>query len=192
MSKLILGVATNSGGKYKSTIDGKRTNAYRAWYNMLRRVRCPKLHARQPTYIGCSVAEKWRDYQGFAEWFENHDYSHHGYELDKDLLLPGNKIYAPERCVFVPRQLNNLLNDHGNARGQYLQGVGFDKSRNKFVARMAINGKCKRLGRFDSELEAYQVYKTAKEANVKRMALEWRDDIADNVFEALMNWKLIG
>lgn len=191
MSKLIYGVGTNSKGRYKT--DGKMTNAYRAWYNMLQRVYCPKYHARQPTYLGCSVTDEWLEYQDFAEWFESHDYSDYsdcGYQLDKDLLLPNNKVYAPDRCVFVPRQLNSLLNDHSNARGQYKQGVGFDKSRNKFAAHIKINGKLKQLGRFDTEIEAYSAYKKAKEAYVKEKALEWRDRIAPNVFDALMNWKL--
>ena len=186
--KLILGVATNSGGRYKTT--GPGAKAHTTWYNMLRRAYCPKYHASRPTYIGCSVDKRWLEYQEFAVWFENHEYSNHGYELDKDLLLPGNKIYAPELCVFVPRQLNTLLIDSGAARGRYEQGVSFNKQRNKFRARIKINGKPKHLGCFDTELEAYQAYKIAKEANVKRMALEWQDRIADNVFQALMNWQL--
>ena len=188
MSKLILGVGFNSGGKYKSTGPGAKVHT--AWYNMLYRAYCPKLHARWPTYLGCSVTDEWREYQEFAEWFENHEYSNRDYHLDKDLLIPGNKIYAPDRCVFVPQQLNNLLTGHGNARGQYPQGVSFHKARNKFQAGIKINGKRKGLGWFDTELEAYQAYRKAKEAYVKRMALEWRDRIADDVFQALMNWQL--
>lgn len=190
MNKLILGVATNSKGEYKACVDGKHTKAYKTWHNMIHRAYCPKGHARQPTYLGCSVSDEWLEYQEFARWFENHEYSNHGYELDKDLLTPGNKIYAPDRCVFVPQKLNNLLTDHGAARGQYSQGVYFKKGYNKFVARIAINGKQKILGYFDTELEAYHVYKKAKEENVKRMANYWRDDIAANVYDALMNWAL--
>lgn len=191
MSRLIFGVGTNSGGKYKTVIDGKVTKSYGTWYNMLRRAYCPKGHARWPTYIGCSVAEEWLEYQNFAQWFSNHEYSDRGYHLDKDLLIPGNKIYAPDRCVFVPQQLNKLLTDHGNARGQYRQGVIFYKRRNsKFVARIVISGKQKRLGSFDTEQEAYHAYKEAKEANVKRMANHWKNDIADEVYHALMRWQL--
>ncbi len=190
MSKLILGVGFNSGGKYKATIDGKNVKAYRTWYNMLRRAYCPKLHAIQPTYVGCSVTDEWLEYQNFAEWFEAHEYSDYGYHLDKDLLLPDNKIYAPDYYAFVPRQLNNLLTDCGSARGQNKQGICFDKTRSKFVTYIRINSKLKKLGYFDSELEAYQVYKTAKEANVKRMANHWQDDIASNVYDALMQWEL--
>ena len=111
-------------------------------------------------------------------------------DLDKDILLPGNKVYSSDRVCFVPTQINSLLLSNPKIRGKYKQGVCFDKTRSKFMASMKVDGRFKYLGRFDSELEAYQVYKTAKEANVKRMALEWQDRIADNVFEALMNWEL--
>ena len=190
MSKLILGVATNSGGKYKATVDGKKAKSYSTWHNMLHRAYCPKYQARQPTYIGCSVADEWLEYQNFAQWFEAHKYSNRDYELDKDLLLPSNKIYTPDRCVFVPRQLNSLLTDRGAARGQYSQGVCFIKLRNEFVARININGKQKLLGYYDNELDAYNVYKKAKEQYVKDSANHWRDYIAANVYEALMNWEL--
>lgn len=190
MKKLIYGVATNSGGKYKATIDGKKTKAHITWYHMLGRAYCPKYHARQPTYADCSVSDEWLEYQEFAKWFYDNPYSDRGYHLDKDLLLPGNKIYAPNRCVFVPRQLNSLLVDRAAARGPYRQGVGFDKQRNKFVARININGKCKNLGGFDTELDAYNAYKEAKEQYVKDSAKIWRDEIAGNVYAALMNWQL--
>ena len=86
MSKLILGVATNSSGKYKSRVDGKIAKSYVTWKNMLQRVYCPKYQAKKPTYIGCSVSDEWLEYQDFAEWFDNREHSGYGYELDKDLL----------------------------------------------------------------------------------------------------------
>lgn len=190
MSKLILGVGTNSRGKHKTKVNGTKTPAYRTWHHMLQRAYCPKLHEKYPTYIGCSVANDWLEYQTFAEWFENHEYGNHGYQLDKDLLVPNNRVYAPDRCVFVPGQLNSLLLDRGNARGQYLQGVCFDKTRNKFQAQININGKRQHLGYFETEQEAYQVYKIAKEAYVKEKALDWKDRIASDVFDALMQWSL--
>lgn len=185
MAKLIYGIGFNSKGNHKAN-----TRAYNTWRKMLGRCYCPKYHARQPTYLGCSVDERFHDFQDFGNWFENHEYSDCGYHLDKDLLLPGNKIYAPDRCCFVPRELNNLLTDHGNARGQYKQGVRFHKGWGKFEARIRIDGKLKGLGYFDTGTEAYSAYKVAKEANVKRMANHWQDRIADNVFQALTSWTL--
>lgn len=191
MKGLILGVGTNSRGKYKTAgIDGKMAKSYATWRSMLSRAYCPKVHARWPTYIGCSVSDDWLEYQDFAKWFENHEYSNQGYHFDKDLLIPGNKIYAPDRCVFVPQQLNNLITDSRAIRGQYMQGVYFKKGWNKFRAGININGRGKHLGGFDTELEAYNAYKEAKEQYVKDMAIKWQDNIASNVYDALMNWEL--
>lgn len=190
MSRLIYGVGTNTKGKHKSSVNGKGTLAYQTWRNMLMRAYSKKYQDNFPTYIGCSVYSEWHEFQDFAEWYCNHDYSGYGYNLDKDILLPGNKIYSPDRVCFVPTQINSLLLSNPKIRGKYKQGVCFDKARGKFMASMKVDGRLKNLGRFDSELEAYQVYKTAKEAYVKEKALEWQDRIANNVFEALMNWKL--
>lgn len=190
MSKLVYGIGFNSRGKYKATIGGKRTKSYTTWLNMLQRTYYLKYHVINPTYLGCSVSNEWLEYQVFAEWFSNHEYSNHGYQLDKDLLLPGNKIYSPDTCCFVPRQLNTLILDSGATRGDYPQGVSFHKASNKFRADVKVDGGQKGLGLFDTEQEAYNAYKVVKEANIKRMALEWQDRIADNVFNALMRWEL--
>lgn len=190
MSKLFYGVAYNSKGKHKARINGTDTLAYKTWRNMIMRCYCPRYHARQPTYLGCSVDERFHDFQDFGNWFEGHEYSHYGYQLDKDLLLPNNKVYAPDRCAFIPRQLNTLLIDSGATRGQYPQGVYLYKPSSRFMARVGVDGKQEYLGLFDTETEAYQAYKTYKEAHVKRKALEWQDRIADDVFQALMNWTL--
>lgn len=190
MSKLILGVATNSRGKYKSRVDGKMTKPYGTWRNMLLRAYYPKYHAINPTYIGCSVSGEWLEYQTFAEWFDSHDYSNRGYHLDKDLLIPGNKIYAPSTVCFIPTQLNSLLNDQANSRGKFLQEVCLNRRDNNFLAQINIDGKQKHLGYFETEIEAYHVYKKAKESNVKRTANHWQDDIAANVYDALMTWEL--
>lgn len=188
--KLMYGKAYNSKGDYKAKENDVITRAYNSWHNMLTRCYCPKYQARFPTYIGCSVCEEWLDFQNFAKWFYSHKHSHSDCQLDKDLVFDGNKIYSPDTCCFVPSALNNLLINSGATRGVYPQGVYWDKQRGKYKALIHINGKQKCLGRFECPNEAHQVYKIAKEAYVKEKAIEWQDRIANNVFQALMNWKL--
>lgn len=188
MSKLIHGVAFNSRGKYKTSNEHKIV--YRAWRNMLERCYSKHIHDKHPTYIGCAVSDEWLDYQDFAEWFESNEYAKKAYQLDKDLLFPNNKVYSPQTCCFVPSELNSLLLDSAAARNDNPQGVSFNKPMNKYFASIKINNMKTHLGYFYRSQDAYQVYKAAKEAHVKEKALEWKDRIADNVFQALMNWQL--
>jgi hypothetical protein len=190
MTKLIYGVGCNSGGKHKASKNNKVTKAYHAWYDMIGRCYCPKLQSKNPSYKGCSVTTDWHDFQDFAEWYYGHEYSDMGYDLDKDLLYPKNKIYSPTTCCFAPKALNVLLIDRKSTRGEYPQGIYFSKDRGKYQAQISINGKQKNLGRFDCQHEAYRTYKIAKEAYVKVMAIEWQGRISDDLFTALMNWQL--
>lgn len=189
--QLIAKVGCNSKGKHKSFENGKHTKAYSVWRDMLRRCYDPNFQAKHPTYIGCTVDERWHDYQDFAEWHYNHDYSHEGFELDKDLLILDNKNYSPETCCFVPRELNVLLTNNGTTRGEYPQGVCWHKKDKKYQATMCANGKTRYLGSFDCPQKAHQAYVLAKEFHVKKKALEWKYRIEDRVFNALMAWRVV-
>jgi len=190
MSKLLCGVAFNSGGKYRTGENSKPNRTYIVWRNMIERCYSERYQARYPTYIGCSVADDWCDFQAFAEWYANHKYSDLGYDLDKDLLTPSNKIYSSITCCFVPQELNKILTDSRAARSKNPQGVSFNKPMGKYFASMKVDGKKQHLGYFDCPQEAYDVYKSTKERHVKKKALEWQDKIASDVFDALMQWSL--
>lgn len=192
MSDLFYGIGFNSKRKHRAKVNNKHTPAYRTWRSMFQRCYCYKYHKSKPSYIGCTVDDSFHDFQDFADWFYNHPYSGAGYQLDKDLLVPNNKIYSPTTCSFVPMELNVILTDHAAARGRCSQGVSFNKRTSKYVASISIDGKPNSLGYFHTEDEAYQAYKTAKEAYVKQKALEWQDRIAPNVFNQIMNWTLSG
>ena len=190
MSKLTYGVGYNSKRKYKARKDGKTTRVYQAWQDMLRRCYHPKFHEKQPTYLGCSVDERFHDFQDFADWYYSQPYNDMGYQLDKDLLVHGNNVYSPDTCSLVPQELNHLLTSRSNRRGKYPQGVSWNKLNGVFHAEMSMDGKRIKLGSFDNPSKAYQVYKTAKERHVKNKALEWANRIDRGVFAALMSWQL--
>lgn len=46
-------------------------------------------------------------FSNFAEWFDKHHVE--GWELDKDILVSGNRTYSPETCCFVPHEINVLF-----------------------------------------------------------------------------------
>lgn len=190
MKNLTHDICFNSGGIHKTKVNGRHSAVYLAWYNMIMRCYSEDVHLRQPAYIGCSISSDWHDFQDFADWYDKNCYSKKGYQLDKDLLVAGNKIYSPITCCFIPQELNKLLIISKQARGHYPQGVDFNLNAGKYRAQIRIDKKKVYLGLFDCPNEAHRAYVIAKESYVKKKALEWQDRIADNVFQALMSWRL--
>lgn len=188
--KLIYGIARNSRGEFKTRVSGKAVKSYVTWNDMLRRCYDPVIHEKFPTYIDCTVDPVWHDFQDFAKWYVEHEYSDKGYQIDKDILIKDSKVYSPDTCCFVPHEINSLFTNHGRRRGEYPQGVSFHKASGSFVAQINMHTKVTSLGLFDCPQEAQAAYVKAKEAYVKEKALEWRDRIAPEVFEALMSWTL--
>lgn len=107
MKKLVLGVGILGTGK--SRVNNKLTPAYSLWQNMIRRC----YSGRDKSYDSSLVCEEWLYFPNFESWFiKNH---REGCSLDKDILVPGNKLYSPETCVFVPHSLNAAV-VQGNGR----------------------------------------------------------------------------
>lgn len=175
-------------GKFKGTKNGDSAPEYRAWLRMMQRAYCKKFHARNHTYKGCEVHSDWHNFQIFAAWFTSHDYYGLEYHLDKDLLVRGNKIYSAENCTLVPKDINNLLIDRAARRGDFPIGVCFSKKMGRFVSSFNMGKKSIHIGTFDCPNKAHEAYVIAKESYVKKKALEWKDRIAPQVFEALMVW----
>ena len=106
------------------------------------------------------------------------------------LLLVGNKTYSESSCVFVPQEINLFFIDSGNARGDYPLGVSFHKASGKFVAHCAVNSKQQHLGLFNTQQEAFAVYKPFKENLCKQLALKWQSEIDERLFNTMMNWSV--
>ena len=184
------GVGYIGDGDYRSTANNKKTPAYRSWSSMLRRCYDPDWHISRPTYIGCSVADEWHNFQVYAEWYYDQPNNKAGFHLDKDLRIGGNKQYGPDTCSFVPYHINSLLIDCAASRGDLPQGVS--RHGNGFRVHLAVNGKIIRLGTYATAEQAFTVYKATKEENVKLMAEEWKDWLHPEVYNYLMGWELDG
>lgn len=180
--KLVFGKGIKGDGVSK--VNGKFTKPYQTWRNMLGRCYNPICQKRQPSYVGCSVSDDWLYFPAFEEWFYTNYVE--GYQLDKDLLVDGNKEYGSDTCIFVPSQINSLFTDCGRARGDYPVGVSFYKRNSKFEAHVTINGKQQFLGYFSDVDGAHKAYIEAKKANVLRMAEVWKDKIQPKLYEALV------
>lgn len=159
---------------------------HKSWSSMIKRCYNEKYHKKQPTYIGCSVCEEWHNFQVFAEWFEE-NYTENC-ALDKDILVKGNKVYSPDTCCFVPAVINNLLIKRDSSRGKY--PIGVIKIGNRFRAIVNINSKHFHLGYFDTVEEAFQSYKNKKEKYIKEIADKYRNQITEQTYLALLNYKV--
>ena len=95
------GVGYMGEGKHKSRVNRVRTKSYQAWTKMLERCYSQDWAAKYPTYDGCTVCDKWLNFQSFADWFDVNYIE--GYHLDKDILAPSRrgKLYSPSRCMYV-------------------------------------------------------------------------------------------
>lgn len=179
-------------GDSQVKVDGKHTKEYRLWREMLNRCYNVGYQKVQPTYIDCSVSENFKYFQYFKEWCNNQigfnsvDEKGKPFALDKDILVKGNRVYNEDVCVFVPQEVNLLFTKRDKSRGEYPIGVSFHKSRGMLTA--TLNNKY--LGYFNTAEQAFQVYKTAKEAYIKEVANKWKDKIDPKVYEALMNYEV--
>jgi len=186
----VYGVGYGGEGRHRITIDNRRIKMSRKWSGALERSYCPKYHKRFPTYIGCSIDKHWANFQNFGDWFEANykpEYME-GWCLDKDILFKGNKIYSPETCCFVPSEINNLLTNRKNHRGEYPLGVRPSKNGKKFVAYCCKEGKWTHIKSCNTIEEAFEAHKIAKEGEIKRLANKWRGQITEPWYQALMNW----
>lgn len=177
---------------YKSKIDDgykndlyfeNKSKSYKIWRGVIKRCGNAKLK----TYKDCFICEEWHLFSNFKKWFdENYIEDFH---LDKDILVKGNKVYSPNTCCFVPREINNIFIKCQNIRGEYPIGVRKSTNRNGFCA--TINkGKKEYVGYFSTPIDAFNAYKEAKENWIKQVADKWKDKLEPKVYQALYNYQV--
>lgn len=187
--KSIFGVGYLGVGPYNVSENGKKSRAYSIWSGVLKRCYSGKYTNRSRSYEDCTVAEEWHCFQDFAHWYYKQPNAENPeFQLDKDLILMGNRIYSSSTSSFVPASVNTLLLDCGSARGSYPLGVR--KVGNKYETRLRVGNHRVKLGAFRTPEEAFRVYKKAKEAHVKKVAEENKDKVDKRVYDYLMNWEV--
>jgi len=187
---LVYGIGINDWvGKIE--VDGKKIKQYKLWQSMLKRCFDEKFKQNRPSYQDVTCSKDWLSMTKFIEDVSQmKGFGFSGWELDKDILVKGNKLYSKDNCCFVPQELNTLLIKSDNSRGEYPVGVSFRKAKGKFEAYLNVNGKAKHLGLFNTPEEAFQAYKRAKEAQIKAVAEKWQHMLDNRVFQALMEYEV--
>ena len=190
------GVGYLGEGKYITTENGKLKREFVIWYSMLKRCYDPKVREKRPTYKGCKVEDYLLNFQHMGEWIDENYYEVPGerMHLDKDILHKGNKVYSRETCIFVPQRINNLFTKRDNARGDSPIGV-YPLPLGNYKAYCKNGyGKLDYLGTYNSEEEAFQVYKNYKEKVIKEVIDSYEGIIPEPFYSklrmAMYNYKV--
>lgn len=189
----VCGVGYFGEGMYKAwdNENKKHFKYYTLWRGMLMRCYDKAIQEKLPTYKDVTVCEEWKCLQNFAKWYEENYNTEimESWQLDKDILIKGNKIYSPDTCCFVPHEINMLFVAGKNNRGEC--PIGVYKCKDKYRVQISIMGnRAIYLGTFNTKEEAFQAYKTAKEAYIKEIADKWKSQITEECYKAMINYKV--
>lgn len=180
-AKTMYGVGFRGEGPYTM----HKQLAHSKWGGMMTRCYDEQYSLDHPTYEKAICHVDWHNYQNFCKWaHEQIGFGVKGFDLDKDLLVKGNKEYGPDTCVFLPQELNKILGNTGPERG--------------ISTRPDLNGKwMARYNSVDGEIylgchekqKALAIYQEYKLKYLKERALHWKDQIDPRAFKALMEYK---
>ena len=165
-----------------------KMQVYTVWRNMILRCYGQKTQETRQTYKQCQVCEDWHNFQNFAKWYVQNKVE--DWFLDKDILQKGNKLYAPEYCCFVPREINSLFTKTNALRGDLPIGVSYNKQTCKYMSCIHKFDKNYHLGLFETIDEAFQKYKEEKEEYIKYVADKWKDKLKPEVYQAMYNYQV--
>lgn len=159
--------------------------SYSVWKDMLRRCYNRGNSKGWASYIGCTICSEWLVYDNFKQWFDDNYIEN--WALDKDLLVKGNREYSPDKCCFLPSELNGYFKRY-TKRNSVLP-FGVKKQGNKYYVETQLLGKRKYLGSFDTIEDASQAYITQKYKDALFLAEKWKEELPKNVYNAILNYK---
>ena len=155
---------------------------YRKWKEMMRRCYSSNYHIQNPSYIPCSVCKEWHLFSNFKKWMISQDWK--GKELDKDLLFCDNKVYSPDTCIFIDKEVNELF----SKKNKYnVRGVYYVERIDRYVLRCSIMNsekKSKYIGSYATLEEAKKVSDELRKEYILCVANKQKDE---RVKDAILN-----
>jgi hypothetical protein len=138
---------------------------YKAWISMISRCYSKNSIKKYPTYADCSVVSEWHTLSKFSEWMAIQDWR--GKDLDKDLLVSGNKVYGPDTCVFVSSYINTMITGTTKSRNDLPIGVSvfcrpYKDGGVRYKATASFRSKATHIGYYRTPEEARKAYKIKK------------------------------
>ena len=172
--------------------------AYKSWSGMLERCYNTKFKEKRKTYYNCYCDKEWHNFQNFVQWFNSNIWNTEICKnLDKDILIKGNKYYSPNTCILVDDRLNSLFIKCDSARGKYPIGVSYHGRDGRYSAQCCFidnnKRKTKWLGYYNKPKEAFNAYKQFKESYIKQVADEYKSkypNFPQKLYDAMYSYEV--
>lgn len=155
---------------------------------MLHRCYSPLSLDLKPTYEAVTVEGDFIEFQMFCDWLDINYVD--GWSLDKDILVPGNKIYRADRCCMVPMIINTQLNHNRISRGQWPTGVTYDQRGKRFLAKISKDRHTVNIGQYLTPEEARHAYLLVKRSYLIELANRYKGQLPSLVYEAIIKFPI--
>jgi len=169
----------------------EKIRIHRLWKDML--IRCSEEYRkRYPTYKDCEILEEWLIFENFYSdivnipFYDAKDDKGIFYSLDKDML--GLELYSKDTVCFIPSALNSFFTNRQRTNNGLPIGVSYEKSRNKYKAKLSRFGKSKHLGYFDTKEKAYEEYCKARNEYAFELSEYYQGKVDERVSETLRKY----
>lgn len=191
VKSLVFGVGINDWDCRTVMDNGHPIPEYKLWKTVLLRCFGDKNSKILSTYGGVSCDESWLSMRKFIEDVSsigNYDMAvNSDWAIDKDILIPKNRIYSIDTVCFVPKQINNSYKNYNRESGLPC-GVYSCTNSSTFFAKISIDGRQKYLGTFNCPEDASNAFKIEKEKYVKLLADRWKGVISENVYNSMVSY----
>lgn len=163
------------------------------WHSMMKRCYNENCQ-RHPWYEDCVVDERWHNFATFYQWWQDNYYElpegMGRIELDKDFKNKHCRTYGPDTCLLIPQRINGAVPKRRTIDKEFPIGITFNKEKQKYHVRVTLKGKDTHIGNYDTFDEAFQVFKSTKEGELKRLAELYKPYIPQEVYEAVINYQV--
>lgn len=153
------------------------SSSYYKWKNMVQRCYDKKVHKKyKPEYKDKSVCEEWLNYSNFRIWFDEHyvPSKNNQIDLDKDLLVQGNKVYSPETCVFLVHCQNTMFEGRDDCIYENEDGTYCVDKKKSYT--------------YDTYEEALEVVVARRQEKIQNRAEKCKGSIPMCAYEAMQRW----
>lgn len=178
--------------------------AYLCWTHMFKRIyeANNKLNTNLDFYKHVSICKEWYNFQNFAQWYYDQLYRlnpKYLYTIDKDILQWNqlDKVYSPETCVMIPRELNSGLSTYKNMVSKHGLPIGVVRDARLYYVNIRSKDTTAKFEfnhhGYKTPEEAFEEYKRAKITYIREKADYYYKDnaITKQTRDALYNIDIV-